>query len=184
MKRKTGGWRIWSCELMFKFGPSLRLWYGYWSGLVRRWGAYLDSSGYSELKLWTGPYTYWAPDMYDEDSTYHLFVVSWVYPHKTLQRWARYSTIHWEIHVGTFVLACDRLAIGYGDWPWRTKLANNTYRIWFKHENAGYTTHYADSEDLLNWILKGPAIDSTICEGANVLAGRIATGLSRPVVRV
>lgn len=127
--------------------------------------------GTLNLNYEPGHNTYWAPDMYYEDSTYHLFV-SFV----GIPRTKHYNDEHdillftgksmWEL---SFEHVIDLQSARVID-PSVIKLANNTYRIWFKHENAGYTTHYADSEDLLNWILKGPAIDSTICEGANVFS--------------
>lgn len=125
--------------------------------------------GTLDLNYQSGHNTYWAPDVYYENGTYHFFV-SFVQGVPTLH----YDDPHdillytgknmWEL---SFKQEIDLQSERVID-PTVVKLADNKYRIWFKHENAGYTTHYADSEDLLNWIPKGKAIDSTQCEGANV----------------
>lgn len=125
--------------------------------------------GTLDLNYEPGHNTYWAPDMYYEDSTYHLFV-SFVRGIPT----QHYDDEHdillftgasmWDLSFKQVIdLQSDRVID-----PSVIKLADDTYRMWFKHENAGYTTHYADSKDLLNWVPKGQAVDTTMCEGANV----------------
>jgi sucrose-6-phosphate hydrolase SacC (GH32 family) len=124
--------------------------------------------GTLDLDYEPGHNTYWAPDVFWEDGKYHFFVSfvqgiptdDYMDEHKILLYEGRDM---WDLKFTRQIdLQSDRVID-----PTVIKLPDGSYRMWYKHENAGYTTHYADSKDLVKWKPQGQAIDSAKCEGAN-----------------
>jgi len=125
--------------------------------------------GTLELDYEPGHNTYWAPDLYYESGTYYLYV-SYVQGIPTQNFEAEHKILlftgseMWNLSFNKVIdLESERVID-----PSVIKLENDEYRMWFKNENAGYTTHYANSKDLINWEPQGRAEDSTNTEGANV----------------
>ena len=121
------------------------------------------------LTVEPGHNTYWAPEVIRLDNEYHLFV-SFTQGFPT----ENFADVHqiahlkgttiWELAFVEFVDLKSERVID----PSIIQLDDNTWRMWFKNENAGYVTHYADSPDLSHWEAKGAAIGDKVCEGANV----------------
>ena len=121
------------------------------------------------LSLEPGHNTYWAPEMFFEGGEYHMFVsfVQGIPVHDYMDE-----------HKIAYLKGKNPWAmkfVGYADLdsnrvidPSVIKLKDGTWRMWFKAENAGYVTHYADSKNLKTWTRKGPAIGDKKCEGANI----------------
>lgn len=125
--------------------------------------------GTLSLNFQSGHNTYWAPDLYYEDGIYYLYV-SFVEGVPAYNFDAKHKILlftgqnMWDLSFNKVIdLESERVID-----PSVIKLSNNEYRMWFKNENAGYTTHYANSKDLINWEPQGQAEDSTNTEGANV----------------
>lgn len=125
--------------------------------------------GTLDLDYEPGHNTYWAPDLYYENGTYYMYV-SFVRGIPTKNFDDEHKIIlftgssMWDL---SFKKVIDLQSARVID-PSVIKLSENKYRMWFKNENEGYTTHYADSNDLLNWTPKGQAEERTNTEGANV----------------
>lgn len=116
-----------------------------------------------------GHNTFWAPDVYQANGKYYVFV-SYVQgiPYRDFNDEHKILLFEgedlWDLSFARVIdLKSDRVID-----PTMIRLPNGKYRMWYKNENAGYTTHYADSEDLITWNPMGQAIDSTNCEGANI----------------
>lgn len=125
--------------------------------------------GTLELNYKPGHNTFWAPDVFYENGKYYVYV-SFVegIPSKNFE--AEHDILlftgeeMWDLSFTTVIdLNSDRVID-----PSVIQLSDSSYRMWFKNENAGYTTHYANSTDLVSWEPQGQAEDSTNTEGANV----------------
>ena len=124
--------------------------------------------GTLDLNYEPGHNTFWAPDVLWTGEKYYVFVsyvqgvpsLDFMDEHKIL---LFEGTDMWNL---SFIRNVDLQSDRVID-PTVILLPDGFYRMWYKNENAGYTTHYADSKNLEKWILKGQAIDSTKCEGAN-----------------
>ncbi|MGB3778259.1 MAG: hypothetical protein WA960_07855 [Tunicatimonas sp.] len=121
------------------------------------------------LAVEPGHNTYWAPEVVRHDGAYHLFVsFTRGFPTESFDDVHKIAYLKgtdlWNL---TFVEFADLGSTRVID-PSVIQLEDGTWRMWFKHENAGYVTHYADSPDLRQWTPKGPAIGEVTCEGANV----------------
>lgn len=118
-----------------------------------------------------GRHTYWAPEIVDDGSTYHMYVSvirgvpdAW-HPHERrirhytspdLVRWTYRSTL--ALSSPYVIDACVAALPGGG------------YRLWYKDEADDSHTWAADSPDLYTWQVKGPAVTISAHEGPNVFA--------------
>ena len=121
------------------------------------------------LAVEPGHNTYWAPEVIRHDGAYHLFVsFTRGFPTEDFD----------DVHQIAYLRGTDLWNLSFVEFadlgssrvidPSVIQLEDGSWRMWFKHENAGYVTHYADSPDLRQWTPKGPAIGNVTCEGANV----------------
>ena len=121
------------------------------------------------LAVEPGHNTYWAPEVIRHNDEYRLFVsFTRGFPTENFDDVHKIAYLNgtdmWNL---SFVEFSDLNSTRVID-PSVVQLADGTWRMWFKHENAGYVTHYADSPDLRSWEPQGPAIGDVMCEGANV----------------
>ncbi|TMR94514.1 glycosyl hydrolase [Nonomuraea basaltis] len=118
-----------------------------------------------------GRHTYWAPEIVDDGSTYHMYVSvirgvpgAWRpyerhirhYTSPDLVRWTYRSTL--GLSSSYVIDACVAALPGGG------------YRLWYKDEADDSHTWAADSQDLYHWQVKGPAVTISVHEGPNVFA--------------
>ena len=121
------------------------------------------------LALEPGHNTYWAPDIFWHDGNYHLFVtfVQGI-PVEDYDDEHRIAYLKgkdpWSLKFVNYVDVGSNRIID----PSVVRLDDGTWRLWYKAENSGYVTHYADSKNLKTWTHRGPAIGDKKCEGANV----------------
>ena len=125
--------------------------------------------GTLDLHCEPGHNTYWAPEIIRAGDEYHLFV-SFVQgiPVKNFDDIHKIAHFKgkdmWDLEFIEFTnLNSDRVID-----PSVIELPDGKYRMWFKNENAGYVTHYADSKDLIKWEPKGEAIGDNKCEGVQI----------------
>ncbi|WP_430781825.1 hypothetical protein [Actinoplanes sp. G11-F43] len=118
-----------------------------------------------------GRHTYWAPEIIDDGETYHMYVSvvrgvpeRWPgherhirhYTSTDLLRWTFRSTLELS---SAFVIDACVLARPGGGW-----------RMWYKDEADDCHTWAADSDDLFDWRVHGPAVTGRPHEGPNVFA--------------
>ncbi len=106
----------------------------------------------------TADYTHWAPDVVEENGTYHMYLTyvpgifsDWNHPRNILHLTSK-NLLDWK-YESTLKLANDKV-IDAG----LLKLSDGTWRMWYNNEKDGKSIYYADSKDLYNWADKGKAI--------------------------
>lgn len=116
-----------------------------------------------------GRHTYWAPEIIDDGTTFHMFVsvidgvpTQWAGHARRIRHYASTDLITWEFD-STLVLSSDRV-IDACIHP----LPSGGYRMWYKDEQADSHTFSADSESLDDWTIRGPVISDVPHEGPNV----------------
>ncbi|MEH3075681.1 MAG: hypothetical protein PGN11_03240 [Quadrisphaera sp.] len=116
-----------------------------------------------------GRHTYWAPEVIDDGSTYHMYLTcidgvpsTWEGHPRTIRHYTSDDLWHWR-YESDLVLSSDRVidACVHG-------LPGGGYRLWYKDEAHGSHTYAADSDDLHHWRVLGPAVTVSEHEGPNV----------------
>jgi sucrose-6-phosphate hydrolase SacC (GH32 family) len=117
------------------------------------------------LDIEWGRNTFWAPELYWHEGTYHMYVS---YIQGVPERWGHKADIH-------HYTSPDLI-----HWTFQSKLKisdkniidaciyqmpDGKFRMWFKEDN---NTYAADSDDLYNWTRVGLVIDEFWHEGPNV----------------
>jgi hypothetical protein len=117
-----------------------------------------------------GTWTYWAPEILDDGTSYHMFVstIRGMPTHWNLEREIRHyvsdDLTNWTFH-STVPLSSNRVIDACV-----IAKPGGGYRMWYKDEVAGSHTWYADSDDLETWAVVGEAIAGVGHEGPNVFA--------------
>ena len=121
-----------------------------------------------------GRNTYWAPEIIRHNGLYHMYVSyvpgipsDWNHP-RFILHYTSADLINWSfkervnLNSERVIDACI------------FRMKNGVFRMWYKDEQRGSHTYFADSEDLSHWEVKGCAADDVPHEGANVfeLGGR------------
>ncbi|HTJ69867.1 MAG TPA: hypothetical protein VL551_20185 [Actinospica sp.] len=121
------------------------------------------------LDLEWGQHTYWAPEIFDDGETYHMYVTvergvpsTWVVSPRRIRHYTSPDLISWT-YQSDLPLPTDN-AIDACVHP----LPGGGYRLWYKDEEHGSHTYYCDSDDLYTWKPVGPAVTARAHEGPNV----------------
>ncbi|MBN9659826.1 MAG: hypothetical protein J0H49_16695 [Acidobacteria bacterium] len=131
-------------------------------------GASWKYRGVADINYGKPDYSLWAPDVIDDGKTYHMFlsVVPGTFPDWNAPRDIVHLTstdlLHWD-HGERLPLASERVIDATV-----IRLADNTWRLWYKNENDKSHIYYANSPDLFHWTHGGVAIDDRAGEGAKV----------------
>jgi len=115
-----------------------------------------------------GTNTYWAPEVLEHEGVFHMYVSyvrgipsHWDYPRKILHYT---STNLWDwAPEGALELASDRVIDACV-----IKLADKSWKMWYKNEADHAHTYSSYSEDLYHWHAGGPEITDCPHEGPNV----------------
>jgi hypothetical protein len=131
-------------------------------------GNYWYYRGALDLEFEFGHNTFWAPEIVYHDGKYHMFV-SYIRGIHHLWKGAR-SILHYtssDLMEWKLEKPIDLGSKGVID-PCILRLADSSFRMWFKDESLKSYTIYADSTNLYDWELKGEAITDCAHEGPNV----------------
>lgn len=119
--------------------------------------------GTLDLAYEPGHNTYWAPEVFHHNGTYHLFVSyitgvprTWDRPRDIVHYTNDELALEGWTLERTLDLSSDRVID-----PDVHRLPDGTWRMWYKDERSGSYTHVADSEDLASW----DATDEPILDG-------------------
>lgn len=124
--------------------------------------------GTLELEFERGTNTFWAPEIFDRDGFYHMYVSyvqgippTWDFSRKILHYTSK-NLWDWQFE-SVLQLSSDRVidACVY-------EIAPGTYKMWYKDENHDSHTYAAVSKDLYHWEVTGPEITDCPHEGPNV----------------
>ncbi len=113
-------------------------------------------------------YTHWAPDVFESDGTYHMFlsIVPGIFPNWDAPREIIHLTskdlLNWRFD-GKVDLESDRVIDATV-----IRLPGGAWRMWYKNERDKTPLYYADSSDLKTWKVRGPAIRDRSGEGPKV----------------
>ncbi|MBE1879028.1 glycosyl hydrolase [Myceligenerans pegani] len=121
------------------------------------------------LETEAGRNTFWAPEIYDDGATYHMYVsyitgvpTRWAGHPRTIRHYTSPDLVTWEFR-STLDLGSDRV-IDACVLP----LPGGGYRMWYKDEADHSSTHAADSDDLAIWRPTGQVVGHVPHEGPNV----------------
>ena len=98
-----------------------------------------------------GELTFWAPEVLENEGTYHMFVtfIRGIYHNWGGERHIIHLTskdlFHWEFQ-SQLPLTSDRVID-----PGVIRITDSTWRLWYKDEAAGSITRAAESHDLYHW---------------------------------
>lgn len=117
------------------------------------------------LDIEWGRHTYWAPEIIDDGETYHMYVsvvrgvpTSWGRG-REIRHYTSGDLATWR-YVSTLDLSSPRVIdAGVAARP------DGGWRMWYKDEDHGSATWYADSDDLASWRVGGPAVTHAPHEG-------------------
>ncbi|MCL5281291.1 MAG: glycosyl hydrolase [Planctomycetes bacterium] len=112
--------------------------------------------------------TYWAPEVIWHDGLYHMYLsfvpgifADWNHPREIVYLTSR-DGVKWDT-VGRVDLKLDRVIDACV-----IRLADGTWRMWYKDEHRPKSLSYADSRDLRTWEPKGNAVTDYNGEGPKV----------------
>jgi hypothetical protein len=135
-------------------------------------GATWAYRGVADIGYGDGDKAYWAPDIVDDGTTYHMFLTYVPGMHTTwdgtrdivhltspdLSKWTYAATL--KLPTDRAIDACV------------ARLPSGTWRLWFNNERDHKSIYYADSPDLKTWAVKGKAIGDQPGEGPKVFRWR------------
>src|SRR5581483_1931301 len=104
-----------------------------------------------------GKCTWWAPSVYSENSTYHMFVVfvDGIYTNWKGKAFIKHFTssdgLNWK-YTDTLPLSSERCIDACVD------KVGGKYRCWYKDERHGSHTWMASSDDLSHWTVDGQMV--------------------------
>ena len=120
------------------------------------------------LEFEWGRNTFWAPEIYWHDGTYHMYVsyirgvrTDWSGP-RTILHYTSPDLLAWKLQ-GPLALSSNRVI----DACVHAKPGGG-FRMWYKDEANGSATYAADSDDLYRWEPVGPVLTHRGHEGPNV----------------
>lgn len=133
-------------------------------------GNYWLYRGALDLDFEFGHNTFWAPEVvYDEENKlYHMYVsyIRGVHCNwggtATIEHYTSQDLFYWE-HCGKLEVNSTRIID-----PAICKTPEGIWRMWYKDEDQGAVTCYADSDDLHTWRYQGIAAGDCPQEGPNV----------------
>lgn len=116
-----------------------------------------------------GQHTYWAPEIIDDGSLFHMYVSfidgvpnTWENKERHIRHYTSPDLISWTFG-STLNLSSSAVIDACVE-----ALADGRYRMWYKDEAAGSSTWMADSDDLYNWNVGGQVVNHVPHEGPNV----------------
>lgn len=124
--------------------------------------------GMAKIPKACGGPTLWAPELYEEAGTYHMWltIVPGIYSNWNSPRHIVHLTSkdlsHWKCGE-TVDLGTDKVIDASV-----IRLDDGTYRIWFKDEKAGSYLFSADSSDLVHWTRAPAPVVDVRAEGPKV----------------
>lgn len=120
------------------------------------------------LEYESGRNTYWAPEVIRHGGLYHMYVSyvpgvpsDWNHPRYILHYTSK-NLIDWHFE-SKLCLSSEKVIDACV-----FRMPSGVFRMWYKDEANGSHTYCADSNDLYNWEVKGPAIEDVAHEGPNV----------------
>jgi hypothetical protein len=131
-------------------------------------GATWKYRGTADIEYGKEDYTFWAPEVIDYNGTYHMFlsIVPGIFNNWNASRDIIHLTskdlLKWK-YESTLKLASDRVIDACV-----IRLADGTWRMWYKNERDKSPLSYADSPDLYKWESRGNAISDRSGEGPKV----------------
>lgn len=118
-----------------------------------------------------GQHTYWAPEVIDDGMAYHMYLTcidgvpsSWEGHPRTIRHYSSDDLLHWR-YESDLELSSDRVIDACVH-----RMSSGSWRMWFKDEAHSSHTYAADSDDLHQWTVVGPAVTVSSHEGPNVFA--------------
>jgi hypothetical protein len=116
-----------------------------------------------------GRHTYWAPEIVDDGTEYHMFVsvirgvpTQWAGHARTIRHYTSHDLFSWTYR-STLPLSSETVIDACV-----MRLPTGGYRMWYKDEADHAHTYAADSDDLVRWTVRGPAVECSEHEGPNV----------------
>ncbi|MBE1490834.1 glycoside hydrolase family protein [Plantactinospora soyae] len=116
-----------------------------------------------------GRHTYWAPEIVDDGTTYHMYVstirgvpAQWAGHERHIRHYSSPDLVTWRYHA-TLALSSDYVIDACV-----AARPGGGYRMWYKDEADRSHTWAADSDDLYAWRVRGPAVRICAHEGPNV----------------
>jgi len=120
------------------------------------------------LEFENGRNTFWAPEVIWHDGTYHMYVsyvrgipVDWS-PEREIIHYTSKNLWNWEFQ--SILTLSSHKVIDACVYP----MPDGKWMMWYKDEAHGSHTYAAESTDLYNWKVIGPAITDCAHEGPNV----------------
>ncbi|KUO15561.1 glycoside hydrolase family protein [Streptomyces dysideae] len=121
------------------------------------------------LDIEPGRHTYWAPEIVDDGTEYHMFVsvirgvpTQWAGHARVIRHYTSHDLFSWTYR-STLSLSSERVIDACV-----LRLPTGGYRMWYKDEADDAHTYAADSDDLARWTVRGPAVECSKHEGPNV----------------
>jgi hypothetical protein len=118
-----------------------------------------------------GRNTFWAPEIIYANGLYHMYVsyiqgvpIQWAGHKREILHYTSADLLVWQFQA-KLALSSDRVIDACV-----AELPGGGFRMWYKDEANGSHTYAADSEDLYNWQVTGPVVDTHPHEGANVFS--------------
>jgi hypothetical protein len=121
------------------------------------------------LDIEWGRNTFWAPEIYWHEGTYHMYVSyiqgvphDWPGHKREIQHYTSPDLLQWTFQ-SKLALSSDKVidACIY-------QLPSGVFRMWYKDEADHSKTYAADSDNLYTWKVIGPIITERPHEGPNV----------------
>lgn len=116
-----------------------------------------------------GRNTFWAPEILYHGGLYHMYVsyiqgvpIQWAGHKREILHYTSPDLLKWR-YESKLALSSDRVIDACV-----LELPEGGFRMWYKDEANGSHTFAAASEDLYNWRVTGPVVETHPHEGANV----------------
>jgi hypothetical protein len=123
------------------------------------------------LETGWGRNTFWAPEIIDDGAGYHMYVsyiegvnTGWGTVPGAIRHYTSSDLAHWQYES---TLDLDSLHVIDAC---VVPLPEGGWRMWFKDDDHGTHTYFADSPDLYRWTPGGAAVENLPHEGPNVFA--------------
>ena len=114
-------------------------------------GATWSYRGTAEINYGNEDFTYWAPDVIEHNSAYHMFLTvvpgifsNWQHPREIVHLTST-DLLKWN-YVSTLRLSSNRVIDACV-----FHLPDGTWRLWYNNEADRKSIYYADSNDLQTW---------------------------------
>lgn len=131
-------------------------------------GATWKYRGTANITYGGDDYTYWAPDIIEDNGTYHMYLTvvpgtfsDWKHPREIIHLTSN-NLIDWE-YQSALSLASDKV-IDAGIF----KVKDNLWYLYYNNEKDRKSIYYAQSTDLKNWRDMGKVVADQSGEGSKV----------------